>query len=227
MVLTGAGISAESGIPTFRGPDGLWHGRRVEDVATAEAVYRDRWGVNEFFNERRNGIEGVKPNAAHEALVKLESKIGNNFILVTQNIDPLHEMAGSKNLIHMHGELFSIQCDNCNSTYFFQGDVKKETPCEKCGKTGSLRPDVVLFGEMPKMMDEILYALSNCDLFVAIGTSGVVYPAAGFVDVAGRYGAHTIEVNAADTERSYSFAERITGPASITVTELVDKIIGE
>lgn len=225
VVLTGAGISAESGVPVFRGPDGLWHGRRVEDVATHEALCRDLWGVNGFFNELRRFIEKVEPNPAHRALRALEESYRGNFLLVTQNVDPLHDRAGSKNLFHMHGELQSILCEQCGRASPFFGDALEDTPCPACGRAGALRPDIVLFGETPYHMEDIYGALMGCDLFIAVGTSGFVYPAAGFVDVALHAGAHTIEVNLADTQRSPSFHEKISGPAGETLPALVAELI--
>jgi NAD-dependent deacetylase len=227
VVLTGAGISAESGVPVFRGPDGLWEGRRVEEVATAEAVAFHRDDVNGFFNGLRRNIATIKPNPAHFALAELERELGNNCLVVSQNIDPLHEKAGTKNLIHMHGELFRVRCDSCEGSFPFDGDVHAETPCALCGERGGLRPDVVLFGEIPKQMDNIYSALSRCDCFVAIGTSGFVYPAAGFVDIAHAAGAKTIEINLADTERSLTFEEKITGPASESVRLWVRRVLRE
>lgn len=226
VVLTGAGISAESGVPVFRGPDGLWHGRRVEDVATHEALCRDPWGVNAFFNELRRFVKDVGPNPAHHALKKLEDHYGKNLLVVTQNIDPLHKQAGSQNLLAMHGELQSILCTNCGAQMPFHDDATESTSCPTCGRTGVLRPDIVLFNEMPYYMDDITTALMNCDLFIAIGTSGFVYPAAGFVDIASHAGAYTIEVNLAETERSPAFQEKRTGPAGQTVPRLVDELIG-
>ncbi|MGE0108475.1 MAG: NAD-dependent deacylase [Bdellovibrionales bacterium] len=225
VVLTGAGISAESGVPVFRGPDGLWHGRRIEDVATHEALYRDFWGVNAFFNELRRFVKDVSPNPAHEALVQLEKAYGGNFLLVTQNVDPLHNIAGSQNCLPMHGELHSVLCDSCGERARFHDDVTETTPCPVCGRAGTLRPDIVLFHEMPYHMETIYAALARCDLFIAVGTSGFIYPAAGFVDLASRAGAHTIEVNLADTQRSPSFAEKRTGPAGETLPALVEELI--
>jgi NAD-dependent deacetylase len=225
VVLTGAGISAESGVPVFRGPDGLWHGRRVEDVATHEALCRDLWGVNAFFNGLRQFVKEIEPNPAHFALKKLEDCYAKNFLLVTQNVDPLHKRAGSKNLLPMHGELQSILCDSCGRRTPFFDDALQKTPCPACQKSGVLRPDIVLFSEMPYFMDEIYDALTNCDLFIAVGTSGFVYPAAGFVDIAVHAGAHTIEVNLAETERSPAFQEKRTGPAGMVLPKLVDELI--
>jgi len=225
VILTGAGISAESGVPVFRGPDGLWNGRRVEDVATHEAWERDPEGVNGFFNELRRFIEPIKPNPAHEALVELEKAFGPNFLLVTQNVDPLHDRAGSKRLFHMHGELQSILCENCGKRTAFFEDATKKTPCPACGRPGFLRPDIVLFNEMPYHMDAIDEALTHCDTFIAVGTSGFVYPAAGFVDLALHAGARTIEVNLSETERSPAFHEKRTGPAGTTLPALVRELI--
>lgn len=227
VVLTGAGISAESGVPVFRGPDGLWHGRRVEDVATHEALERDLWGVNGFFNELRRFVRDVKPNPAHFALQKLEEHFKDNLLVVTQNIDPLHKQAGSKNLLPMHGELQSILCLNCGQRAPFDADALPDTPCPVCGRKGTLRPDIVLFNEMPYHMEEIYGALMGCDLFIAVGTSGFVYPAAGFVDIANHAGATTMEVNLAETERSPAFQEKRTGPAGSVLPALVEELIHE
>lgn len=225
VVLTGAGISAESGVPVFRGDDGLWEGQRVEAVATADAVAFNRPVVNQFFNKMRKGIATIAPNAAHKALVELEQAFGENFLLITQNIDPLHEKAGSKNLIHMHGELQRIRCDACETSMPFFGDVPPDATCKACGKKGGLRPDIVLFGEMPKRMEDCLTALALCDLFIAVGTSGVVYPAAGFVDVAARAGAETVEINLNNSERASAFSKRMVGKAGDMLPPFVQACI--
>ena len=227
VVLTGAGISAESGVPVFRGPDGLWHGRRVEDVATHEAITRDPWGVNGFFNELRRFVAKIEPNPAHFALKTLEDHFQSDALLVTQNVDPLHKRAGNKNLLPMHGELQSIWCENCGERSPFFDDALETTPCPACGRTGTLRPDIVLFGEMPYEIGAIADALLQCDLFIAVGTSGFVYPAAGFVDIARHASAHTIEVNLAETERSPAFHEKRTGPAGQILPALVEELIGQ
>lgn len=226
VILTGAGISAESGVSVFRGPDGLWEGRRVEDVATADAVEFDRWGVNEFFNGLRAKLPGVYPNAAHSSLATFEAFYPGDFMLITQNIDDLHERAGSKNIIHMHGDLYTLSCDSCGGRYEFHEAATKDMACSVCGRVGFLRPDITLFGEIPKHMETVVEALSHCDLFVAIGTSGVVYPAAGFVDIANRAHAHTVEINLGGTERSPAFAEHIVGPAGQKVPEYLAKLTG-
>lgn len=225
VVLTGAGISAESGVPVFRGPDGLWHGRRVEDVATHEALVRDPWGVNAFFNELRRFVKDIQPNHAHLALKKLEDAYQDNFLLITQNVDPLHNRAGNQNLLPMHGQLQSIWCENCNSRIPFHNDALEQTPCPVCNKAGQLRPDIVLFNEMPYHMDRIYNALMNCDLFIAVGTSGFVYPAAGFVDIASQAGAMTLEVNLVETQRSPLFVQKRTGPAGTILPELVEELV--
>lgn len=225
VILTGAGISAESGVPVFRGPDGLWHGRRVEDVATHKAVCHDLWGVNDFFNDLRRFVKEIAPNPAHLALKRLEDACAKDLLVISQNIDPLHKRAGSKNLLPMHGELESILCLSCKNRSPFVEDAQQETPCPICGSKGTLRPDIVLFDEMPYFMEKILPALTECDLFIAVGSSGFVYPAAGFVDIATQSGAHAIEVNLGETQCSPAFDEKRTGPAGITLPLLVDELI--
>jgi NAD-dependent deacetylase len=216
VVLTGAGISAESGVPTFRDSDGLWEGHRVEDVATLAAFERDRGGVQRFYDERRLAVEQTEPNAAHRALARLELEIGDSLLIVTQNIDDLHERAGSTRLLHLHGELFSALCTGCGGRFPFDGALGVEPPCPGCGES-SLRPDVVWFGEMPYHLRAIDRALREADLFVSIGTSGAVYPAAGFVEAAREHGARTLELNLTPSHGSHLFDEARLGPA----TELV------
>ncbi|RNL60577.1 NAD-dependent deacylase [Nocardioides marmoriginsengisoli] len=194
VVLTGAGISAESGLATFRDADGLWENHRPEDVATPEAFAEDRALVQRFYDERRAVLARVAPNAAHRALAELENLIGDDLFLVTQNIDDLHEQAGSRRVHHMHGELRAAWCVSCDSRMPWTGTLADEPPCPRCG-VAALRPDVVWFGEMPYGMDDIHRALFTCDLFVSIGTSGVVYPAAAFVDYAIAGGSDTLELN--------------------------------
>ena len=221
VVLTGAGISAESGVPTFRGPDGLWEGHRVEDVATPEAFDADRLMVQRFYDARRASLSRVRPNAAHVALAELEKVLGDDLFLVTQNIDDLHERAGSTRVHHMHGELRSAWCTACDRRTRWEGTLAEEPACPGCG-TAALRPDVVWFGEMPYGMDEIHRALFSCDLFVSIGTSGVVYPAAGFVDYAIAGGSDTLELNLERAANS-DFRVHRQGPA----TELVPAWVAE
>ncbi len=226
VILTGAGISAESGLNTFRGSDGLWEGHRVEDVATPEAFDRDPHLVNDFYNTRRRQLADVKPNAAHHALARLEEHAGDNVLLVTQNVDDLHERGGSKNLLHLHGELLKKRCQHCGIVTPCHQDIHPEDLCSKCHRPGGMRPDIVWFGEMPFHLDEIGAALEEADLFIAIGTSALVYPAANFFDIAAAHGARTIEVNLASTARSSEFDERIEGPASRQVPRLVSRLTG-
>lgn len=198
VVLTGAGISAESGLQTFRGSDGLWEGHRVEDVATPQAFVSNPELVQAFYNARRRQLNEVEPNAAHLALAKFESQFDGEFLLVTQNVDNLHERAGSKALRHMHGELCLARCLECGDTSEMLTDIRDDSACPHCHAC-ALRPHIVWFGEMPLYMDEIKYRLHQCDLFVSIGTSGNVYPAAGFVDTAKNWGADTLELNLEST----------------------------
>lgn len=215
VVLTGAGVSAESGIRTFRAADGLWEEHRVEDVATPEAFERDPGLVQRFYNERRRPIytQAVRPNPAHTALAELEQRFNGKFLLVTQNIDNLHEQAGSKNLVHMHGEVLKMRCRFSNQVFKCERDIELNEKCECCNLVGALRPHIVWFGEMPLGMDEIVQAISECDLFVAIGTSGSVYPAAGFVQIANQAGADTLEINLEHSSVATVFDEAIYGKA--------------
>ncbi len=227
VVLTGAGISAESGLETFRGAGGLWCGHRVEDVATPEAFMRDPALVHEFYNTRRRGLRApdIAPNAAHLALAELEQKWDGEVLVVTQNIDNLHERAGTKNLIHMHGEALKAFCSFCRHGFDCHDALSVAMACEKCAKAGGLRPDIVWFGEMPYQMDRIFGALTACDLFVSIGTSGNVYPAAGFVAEALRHGAQTAEFNLEPSLTSSVFHESIPGPAGTSVPEFVRTLL--
>jgi NAD-dependent deacetylase len=225
VILTGAGISAESGIKTFRDSNGLWENHRIEDVATPEAFARNPKLVHEFYNLRRKQLldQNLKPNAAHMALAKLEEAWEGDFLLVTQNVDNLHERAGSKKLLHMHGELQKIFCLHCDEKFPWTEDLSLEHTCQKCQIKGGLRPDIVWFGEIPYHMEEISEALSQCALFMAIGTSGKVYPAAGFVRQAWK--AHKIEVNLQSSDVSADFDDHRVGAASTEVTMLVDQIL--
>ncbi len=228
VILTGAGISAESGIRTFRAADGLWEEHRVEDVATPQGFAANPGLVHRFYNQRRHQLlhGGVRPNAAHLALARLEAELAGEVLLVTQNIDDLHERAGSRNLIHMHGELLRIRCSRTGRLFPIRGDVAVGDPCECCGRTGTLRPNVVWFGEVPLQMDEIYRALGQCDLFIAIGTSGHVYPAAGFVGEARAAGAHTVEINLEPSAVHSRFAEQRRGLATQQVPGLVAELLG-
>jgi NAD-dependent deacetylase len=225
VVLTGAGISAESGVPTFRDADGLWEGHRVEDVATPEAYDLQPSVVHRFYDARRVALAGVEPNAAHRALARLEESLGDDLLVVTQNIDDLHERGGSTRVLHMHGELRSALCRACRNRSPWDHDLGDYPPCPRCG-VSELRPDVVWFGEIPYEMDRIQDALQEADLFVSIGTSGAVYPAAGFVQFAGRRGARTLELNLLPSEGTHLFDQARHGPASELVPAWVDELLG-
>jgi NAD-dependent deacetylase len=226
VVLTGAGISRESGLATFRDEDGIWRQVRLEDVATPEAYARDPDRVLAFYNARRRSLldASVRPNAAHLALARLEQEWPGELLLVTQNVDDLHERAGSRSLLHMHGELLRAWCLRCGATHGWREDIVRTTFCPACGKAGRMRPHVVWFGEMPLHMDAIDAALEACGLFVSVGTSGNVYPAAGFVaQVRGR--AETVELNLEPSEGAALFDRAIHGPASQVVPAFVDELL--
>lgn len=224
-MLTGAGISAESGVPTFRDSDGLWEGHRVEDVATPEAFEVQPSVVHRFYDARRAALAAVDPNPAHHALARLEEEVGDELLVVTQNIDDLHERAGSKRVTHMHGELLSALCRGCRGRVRWTDDLVDMPPCPRCGSC-ELRPDVVWFGEIPYAMDTIQEALATADLFVSIGTSGAVYPAAGFVQFAAANGAHTLELNLQPSEGTHFFTEARHGRAGDLVPGWVDELLG-
>lgn len=224
VVLTGAGISAESGIATFRGPGGLWEGYRIEDVCTPEALARDPVLVHRFYDERRAALATVAPNAAHRALAALDAAWPGDLLLVTQNVDDLHERAGSHRLVHMHGELRSALCALCGVRSEWSGALPPAAPCPNCGED-ALRPDIVFFGEMPYQMGRIEAAIEACDLFVSIGTSGAVYPAAGFVRLASAVGAATLELNLDRSEGSGFFDESRLGPAGELVPAWVADVL--
>ena len=225
FVLTGAGISAESGIQTFRGSTGLWEGHKVEDVASPAGFQRAPAMVFEFYNVRRAKIREAQPNAAHLALARLEQEFSGTVTVVTQNIDDLHERAGSRNVIHMHGEAMKARCQECQSVSPCERKLDETNACPSCLVVGKLRPHIVWFGEIPLFMDEIDRALTRADLFISIGTSGNVCPAAGFAEAASRHGIHTIEVNPNTTEISPYFDEHLRGPAGEKVAELVLRIL--
>ena len=223
VVLTGAGISRESGLATFRDPGGVWSQVRLEDVATPEAFARDPGRVHAFYNARRRQLAdpAIAPNAAHRALAELERVWRGPFLLVTQNVDDLHERAGNVALLHMHGRLRVSRCIHCGTTHGADTDLSVRTACPGCGRTGGMRPDVVWFGEMPREMERIEAALDRCRLFVAIGTSGSVYPAAGFAaQVRGR--ARTVELNLEPS--GGRFDEGRYGPATGVVPEWVESL---
>ncbi len=228
VILTGAGISKESGLETFRDPDGIWARVSIEEVATPEAFVRDPERVHAFYNARRRGLlnEAVAPNAAHLALARLERDWPGEVMLVTQNIDDLHERAGSRNLIHMHGEILKARCQACGAVTEWRNDLEVATRCPACGEAGALRVHVVWFGEMPFEMERIYQTLAAAALFVSIGTSGSVYPAAGFVEEARRIGrARTVELNLEPSEGASLFHEARHGPASELVPDFVEQIL--
>jgi NAD-dependent deacetylase len=224
VILTGAGISAESGLATFRGPDGLWEGHRVEDVCTPESLRRNADLVHRFYDERRAKLAEVEPNPAHEALAALDRAWPGDLLIVTQNVDDLHERAGAKRLLHMHGELKSALCAGCGKAVTWEASLPPGSICGGCEKP-RLRPDIVFFGEMPYEMDRIDAALRDADLFVSIGTSGAVYPAAGFVQTARCVGARTLELNLDPSAGSSYFHETRIGPASTLVPEWVRQML--
>ncbi|NRF31537.1 Sir2 family NAD+-dependent deacetylase [Vibrio coralliilyticus] len=227
VVLTGAGISAESGIQTFRAQDGLWEDHRIEDVATPEGFERNPGLVQDFYNQRRLKLqeEGIEPNAAHLALGRLEKELEGTVTIITQNIDNLHERGGSENVIHMHGELLKARCSESNQVVEEKGEVKTGDLCHCCQIPSQMRPHVVWFGEMPLRMGDIYESLEKADLFISIGTSGVVYPAAGFVHDAKMHGAHTLEINLEPSAVESEFEEKRYGKASIEVPKLVEEIL--
>lgn len=230
VVLTGAGISAESGIQTFRAADGLWENHRIEDVATPDAFVRDPALVHQFYNERRRHLlNGIQPNKAHIALGALSKELAENhqgkLTLITQNIDDLHQRAmGKENVLPMHGELLTIRCQESGQLFPCLEDISPEDHCLCCNKAGNLRPHIVWFGEMPLYMNQIEQALSQCDLFIAIGTSGNVYPAAGFFEIAQQFKAHTVELNLEASTMGSRFAEQHYGPATKIVPEFLSSL---
>ncbi|WP_159656571.1 Sir2 family NAD+-dependent deacetylase [Vibrio atypicus] len=227
VILTGAGISAESGIQTFRAQDGLWEDHKIEDVATPEGFDRDPDLVQDFYNQRRLKLQDPKihPNAAHTALGRLEQELEGSVTIITQNIDNLHERGGSSNVIHMHGELLKSRCSESNQVIEELGEIKTGDLCHCCQIPSQMRPHVVWFGEMPLRMGEIYQSLEEADLFISIGTSGVVYPAAGFVHDAKMHGAHTIEINLEPSAIESEFEEKRYGKASIEVPRLVEEVL--
>jgi len=224
VILTGAGISAESGLKTFRDAGGLWENHRVEDVATPEAFRRDPVLVHTFYNQRRAQLKEAQPNAAHAALARLEREWPSEVLVVTQNVDDLHDRAGSRNLIHMHGELLMVRCVRCARVHPWEGETTVETPCPACGRSGGMRPHIVWFGEMPLEMERIGEALERCGQFVAVGTSGNVYPAAGFVGQVPA-SARSLELNLEASSVSSRFLEQRQGPATVLVPALVEELL--
>ena len=227
VVLTGAGISAESGIQTFRGAGGLWEDHRIEEVATPEAYERDPALVQRFYNHRRQQLlsGNTQPNPAHRALAELARAANGHCLVVTQNIDDLHDREEHRHLLHMHGELVRSRCTACGRMFEQHTDLSTSSQCLNCTEKGTLRPDIVWFGEMPKHMDEIYGSLTQCDLFIAIGTSGNVYPAAGFVQTALEAGAYTIEVNTDASQTSALFDTHLVGEAGEMVPVLTNYLL--
>ncbi|MEI4469866.1 NAD-dependent deacylase [Frigidibacter sp. MR17.24] len=225
VILTGAGISAESGLATFRAADGLWEEHRIEDVATPEGFRADPALVHRFYNERRAKARAARPNAAHEALARLQGDPRHRVTIVTQNVDDLHERGGASAVIHMHGGLETALCAACGHRWPAPAEMAPADPCPRCARPAT-RPDIVWFGEIPYRMDEIAEALEAAELFAAIGTSGNVYPAAGFVELAAATGARTIELNLDASSRSSVFDEARRGPATQLVPDWVDALIG-
>ena len=228
FVLTGAGISAESGINTFRAADGLWENHRIEEVATPQGFARDPALVHSFYNARRAALKTVHPNPAHLALGRLQTALaqkGGLLTLVTQNVDDLHERGGATHVVHMHGELNSVFCTNCNHKWEWREDLSQLSICPACQSQGTPRPDIVWFGEMPYHMDAIERALRACDLFVSIGTSGAVYPAAGFVNMVATMGTETLEINLERSEGSHYFNETRLGKAGTLVPVWVESLL--
>ena len=224
MVLTGAGISAESGLATFRDNDGLWENHRMEDVATPEAYARDPEMVHRFYNHRRRQLSEVQPNQAHLSLAAVLNDLPNSW-LITQNVDDLHQRAGTQRLLHMHGSLKLQRCNACDQVSSVETDLTIESICGACQSVGCVRPHIVWFGEMPLYMEKIYQLLERCELFLSIGTSGAVYPAAGFAQIAAASGAHTVELNLVPSDVSFAFAESHYGKATEIVPAYFKKIV--
>lgn len=227
VILTGAGISKESGLDTFRDSGGIWQTYPLEDLATPEGFARNPTLVQDFYNARRAQLAdpAIQPNAAHQALARLQAQWPGPVLLVTQNVDNLHERGGARRVVHMHGELSRARCSACGHEWSVDSDLGPQVQCSKCGATGTARPAIVWFGEMPLHMDEILIALQDCALFLAIGTSGTVYPAAGFVAQARACGAHTVEINLEQSLVASDFHQHIYGPATTTVPPIVEFLL--
>ncbi len=234
VILTGAGVSAESGVSTFRDPDGVWSKYDYRDVATPEGFAADPLLVHSFYNARRAGLPSVDPNPAHRALARLEEGLalkGGRLTLVTQNVDDLHERGGSARVVHMHGELTKARCagptgEGCGAVTPWTDDIDLSSACPHCGAIGQMRPDVVWFGEMPMHMERIEEAIATADLFVSIGTSGSVYPAAGFDHGARHLGVPCTELNLEPSENAEAFTDARYGPAGEIVPQWVEEILG-
>lgn len=225
VVLTGAGISAESGLATFRGADGLWNNCRVEDVATVEAFAKNPDYVHRFYNEMKPQLKAAKPNPAHKALALLEKEYPGRVTVVTQNIDLLHEEAGSRSVLHIHGRIDEAVCLRCGGIRRSWDEVDARTACPYCGRTGTMKPNIVFFGETPLYMAEVEQELKGCGLFLSVGTSGVVYPAAGFVRTVRFYGASAVEFNLEKTSNNTLFERHVYGKCSKTLPRFVDELL--
>lgn len=224
-ILTGAGISAESGLATFRSSNGLWNNHKVEDVASVEGFARNPALVHDFYNNLKTEIENAKPNAAHLAITKLQHEYPAEISVITQNVDTLHEKAGNKNVYHIHGQVNQSVCMNCGRILETWGDVDTETTCSHCNVTGMMKPNIVFFGENLLCMDEVDKIISTCDLFISVGTSGVVYPAAGFVQLAKYHSADTIEFTLDTTANNYLFDRHFYGKAGETLPSYISELI--
>lgn len=227
VFLTGAGISAESGLATFRSENGLWNNHRVEDVATIEAYWRNQDYVHDFYNNMKPELWNAKPNAGHLAITKLQQEYPADVHIITQNVDTLHEKAKSKNVHHIHGQINQAVCMNCGQVLDTWGDVTSETVCASCGVQGMMKPNIVFFGENLLCMDVVEELLCKADLFVSVGTSGVVFPAAGFVQTAKYYGADTIEFNLEPTSNNFYFDKHVMGKAGDTLPKFVDELLAK
>lgn len=225
LILTGAGISAESGLATFRSENGLWNNHRIEDVATIEAYYKNQDYVHDFYNNMKPELWNAKPNNAHLAITKLQQEYPAEVNVITQNIDTLHEKAKSKNIYHIHGQINQAVCMNCGHVLETWGDVSSETECTNCQAVGMMKPNIVFFGENLLCMDKVEKLLHTSDLFISIGTSGQVFPAASFVQTAKYYGADAIEFNLETTSNNFYFDKHIIGKAGNTFPKFVDELI--
>ncbi len=226
LILTGAGISEESGIKTFRGNNGLWEEEKVEEVATPEAFRKNPKKVFAFYEKRKEQLldKNIFPNKAHFSLARLEKEFSGTVNIITQNVDNLHERAGSKNIIHMHGELLKLRCQKTGKVFDL---ISENENCPCCQQNGTLRPHIVWFGEIPLELPTIFNLLRNCQYFIAIGTSGTVFPAAGFVEEARRYGAYTININYEESENEIYFHKKIRGLASLETEKIVEEILSK
>lgn len=225
VILTGAGISAESGLATFRSSNGLWNNHKVEDVASVEGFARNPALVHDFYNNLKTEVQTAKPNPAHFSLTKLQQAFPEQVSIITQNVDTLHEKAGNQNVYHIHGQINQAVCLNCGQVLETWGDVDTETICPHCQIMGMMKPNIVFFGESLLCMDKVEELLRKCHLFISVGTSGVVYPAAGFVQTVKYYGAQTIEFTMEPTANNYLFDRHIFGPAGQTLPPYIDEII--